>query len=76
MKMRRRLDNDLSPNELTDITKNIKAIVEDMTYLELQKIAYEKLTYKVAYMDKHDLILQGWLKNVDKKISEGERNGC
>lgn len=74
MRLRRRLDNDLSPNELKDIAKNVKYNVAEMTYDELQKIAFQTLVSRVSYMDKHDLILKGWLKNVDKKITEGDSN--
>jgi hypothetical protein len=72
--MARRLNNDLSPNELVDIAKNIKHKVQNMCFDELKDIAFKTLTSRVSYMDKNDLILKGWLKNVDKNIIQGDNN--
>lgn len=71
---KRRLDNDLSPNELFDIKNNIKSQVQNMSNYELQDTVIRTFISRVVYMDKHDLILNGWLKKVDKKTSQGDNN--
>lgn len=71
---KRRLDNDLSPNELFDIKNNIKSQVQNMSNYELQDTVIRTFISRVVYMDKHDLILNGWLKKVDTKTSQGDNN--
>lgn len=69
---KRRLNNDLSPNELFDIKNNIKSQVQNMSNYELQDVVIRTFISRVVYMDKHDLILNGWLKKVDTQINQGD----